>query len=378
MELLNFLIRTICLLTFPSSPQVIQEYDRLIIGDWILVNIELKYESPADSIEMPFSEVGSKPGYTFSESGFCENKLGYFNNENQGNSQFLGTETKYRIQGNQLLIFDLANNIWDRYEVVKLDSKVLELTLNDSANVIYERSNYKLSPQVSFDQIIVSSSGCLGNCPVNNVIVSKSGEVIIHNEHYTKNNGLYSSAMSSKQFQNLELKFRKASLKKLNDRYEANWTDDNEITISLIKNGKIYRTITDYGYQAPTQLYWAYFPLTFIDQRLPLKDLPKRDKLYIQKIFSFEKDNKYIRLVKSESFYLVNLLRTANSVEKKFVEKYNLHAYGEQGLIKATTDGRYYKIRLEDHKYVILDLGYNFLQQNNLQVRRSAKVDNRQ
>ena len=152
MELLNFVIRTICLLTFPSSPQVIQEYDRLIIGDWILVNIELKYESPADSIEMPFSEVGSKPGYTFSESGFCENKLGYFNNDNQGNSQFLGTETKYRIQGNQLLIFDLANNIWDRYEVVKLDSKVLELTLNDSANVIYERSNYKLSPQVSFDQ----------------------------------------------------------------------------------------------------------------------------------------------------------------------------------------------------------------------------------
>ncbi|MCF2445172.1 DUF6438 domain-containing protein [Dyadobacter sp. CY345] len=375
MRLVNYVIWTIWLLTSSSTPQVHQEYDRLIIGDWTFVKVELKNESPADSIEIPPLKVGSKPGYTFSESGFCENKLGYFTNDNRENTQFLGTETKYRIEGNRLLIFDLANNVWDRYVVLELDSKVLKLTLNDSANVIYEKSNYKLAPQVPFDQIVVSSSGCLGSCPINNVMVSKSGEVIIHNEHHTKNNGLYSSKMSSKQFRDLELKFRKANLKKLEDKYEASWTDDNEITISLIKNGRIYRTISDYGYQAPTELYWAYFPITLIDQKLTLNDLTSRDRFYIQKISSFEKGNKLIWLAKSESFYLANLLRTANSVNKKVVEKYTLHAYGEQGSIKATTDGRYYKIKSEDGKYVTLDLGYNFLQQNDLLVRLSAKLD---
>lgn len=375
MGLVNHVIWTICLLTSPSTPQVHQEYDRLIVGDWTFVKVELKYESPADSMEISPLEIGSKPGYTFSESGFCENKLGYFSNDNREYIQFLGTETKYRIEGNRLLIFDLANNVWDRYEILKLDSKVLKLTLNDSAHVIYERSNYKLAPQVPFDQIIVSSSGCLGSCPINNVMVSQSGEVIIHNEHHTKNNGFYSSKMSTKQFRELELKFRKANLKKLKDKYEASWTDDNEITISLIKNGRIYRTISDYGYQAPTELYWAYFPISLIDQKLILNQLPNRDKFYIQKISSFEKGNKLIRLAKSESFYLANLLHTANSVNRKFVEKYALHAYGEQGSIKATTDGRYYKIKSEDGKYVTLDLGYNFLQQNDLLVRISDRRD---
>ena len=180
--------------------------------------------------------------------------------------------------------------------------------------------------------------------------------------------------MNVKEFDKAETKFRKANLKMLKDRYMASWTDDNEITVSLIRNGRIYKTISDYGSQSPTELYWAYLPILYLDQKLNLKSLPD-DKFYIFRIFSFEKDEKLIRLAKSEGFYLADLLSKARAVDKVFVERYTLQAFGEQGSIKTTTDGRYYKVKLKDGKYLTVDLGYNFLQQNDLLSRLSAKLD---
>jgi len=374
MALINYTIWTIFILTLSGRPKDHEEYKKLIIGDWTFVKEESKCKLKPDSIDNSSFKVGFKSGYKFIESGLCENKLGYFNHENLSYTQFLGTDTKYRLEDNRLNIFDLEDDTWKGYEILKLDGNILKLALNDSVNMIFERSNYKLTPGIPFDQIIVSSSGCLGSCQVNDVMVSRSGEVIFNNEQYTKERGLFSSLISLKQFDDLEQKFRKANLKKLKDKYEASWTDDNEITISLIKNGRIFRTIIDYGYQAPTELYWAYFSVVFLSQKLSLKNLPNEGNFRFQKTFSFEKNDKFIRLAKSEGFYLANLLNTANLVDRVFIEKYTLHAAVETGSMKTTTDGRYFKIELENGKFLTVDLGYNFLHRNNLLKRLSAKM----
>ncbi|GLU57180.1 hypothetical protein Dfri01_66410 [Dyadobacter frigoris] len=361
-------------MTLSCKSEENQKQNQLIVGEWTLFKEELNDQRKIDSTNIPGMEMGYKSGYTFREGGFCENKLGYHKDMESNDHKFLGTETKYRIHENRLEIYDLTNQIWEGYEVLKLDNKILKLALNDSVNVIYERSRYKLDPEIPFDQIIVSSSGCYGVCQINDVMVSRNGEVIFNNEQYTKKTGLFSSFMNLKEFDKAETKFRKANLKMLKDRYMASWTDDNEITISLVRNGRIYKTISDYGSQSPTELYWAYLPITYLDQKLRLKSLP-HSKFYKTRISSFEKENKLIRLAKSESFYLTDLLNKADRVNTLFVEKYTLRAYGEQGSLKITTDGRYFKMRLKNGKFTILDLGYDFLKENDLLKRLSDKLD---
>jgi hypothetical protein len=373
MKPVNYLMLMICMMILSCKLDDHQKQSQLIIGDWTFVKEELKYKTKLDPIESLPIKMGLKSGYTFDESGTCEDKLGYFKHKSSDYTQFLGIQTKYRVRDNRLGIFDLAHKVWKEYEILKLDNNILRLVINDSVNVIYEKSNYKLAPEVPFDQIIVSSSGCYGTCPINDVMIFRSGEVILNNEQYTKNKGLFSSHIDSKEFENAEKKFRKANLKMLKDRYAADWTDDNEITISLIQNGKIYKTISDYGNQSPAELYWAYLPVTFFDQKLNLKSLSKNSNAYVQRIFSFEKGDKLIRLAKSEGFYLANLLSKANCVNKVFVEKYILKAYGDQRLIRITTDGQYYKMKLKDDRYLTVDLGYDFLQRNDLLERLSAK-----
>ncbi|MEO6684553.1 MAG: DUF6438 domain-containing protein [Dyadobacter sp.] len=333
----------------------------------------MKYKIKIDPTEPPPVKVGFKSGYVFSEVDVCENKLGYFNRLNRNYTQFLGTKTKFRLENNSLEIFDLADKVWEAYEVLRLDDKILKLALNDSVNVIYERSKYNLVPGVPFDQIVVSSSGCLGTCQINDVMVSRNGDVTFNNEGFRQRVGFFSSDITLSEFSEIEKRFRKTDLKKLKDKYEANWTDSNEITISIIQNGRIYKTIIDYGSQSPTELYWAYLPVVFLDQKLILKNLPDDAQFYIRRIFSFEKDKKLIRLAKSEGFYLASLLSKATPVDNIFVEKYTLLAFGEQGSINTTTDGRYYKISLNG-KYLTVDLGYNFLERNDLLKRLSDKL----
>lgn len=374
MKLVNYLMVMICVMTLSCKSDDHQKQSQFIIGEWTFVRNELNYKIKIDPTEPPPMRVGFKSGYTFKKSGVCEDKLGYFKRINSGYTQFLGTQTKYRLRNSRLSVFDLTHKAWKEFEILKLDNNILKLVINDSVNAIYERSNYKLAPEVPFDQIIVSSSGCYGTCPINDVMISANGEVIFNNTQYIKNIGSFSSHMDSKAFKEAEEKFRKAGLKKTKDKYEAGWDHCNEITISLIQNGKIFKTISDCGSQSPTELYWAYLPITYLNQKLPLKRLPQNGKFNTLRIHWFEKDDKLIRLAKSEGFYLANLLSSAKSVDKVFNEKYILDAYNENKSINTTTDGRYYKMRLINGKYLTVDLGYNFLERNDLLSRLSAKL----
>ncbi|MCF0059491.1 DUF6438 domain-containing protein [Dyadobacter sp. CY356] len=309
MALVNYLLWTIYVVTLPCKSAENQKQNQLIIGEWTFVSEELLHHEKIHSTTAPPIKAGFKSGYVFSKDGICEDKLGYFNRLNRNYTQFLGTKTKFRLENNHLEIFDLAYKIWRSYQILKLDDKTLKLVLNDSVNAIYERSHYELAPKVPFDKIIVSSSGCLGSCPINDVIISRDEKVIFNNEGFRQREGVFSSSITLSEFDEIEKRFRKTDLNKLKDKYAASWTDDNEITISLIQNGRIYKTISDYGSQSPSELYWAYLPVIFLDQKLILKSLSDNTNFYIRKIFSFEKDEKLIRLAQSEGFYLADLLQ---------------------------------------------------------------------
>jgi hypothetical protein len=78
----------------------------------------------------------------------------------------------------------------------------------------YSKTNYRIDDSEHFDEIIISSSGCYGTCPNNDISINKNGQVIYFGDEYNTVNGYYKSKVSSaKYFQSWKLILRKLTLK---------------------------------------------------------------------------------------------------------------------------------------------------------------------
>ena len=106
---------------------------------------------------------------------------------------------------------------------------------------------YNLDTLPDFDQIIYSSSGCYGSCPILDISVTKDGHVLFQGEGYVKSLGFYTGHLDRQTTQTIFDKFRKANPLALENSYAVDHTDDETLTTTFIQNGKIVKTIDDYG-----------------------------------------------------------------------------------------------------------------------------------
>ena len=145
-----------------------QTLEKSIIGEWTFTKIEDKRNRNQNDKSLPPPPFGNMiNGYIFSDSGQCENKIGYFKRieGNVGEDRktlFLGNTTKYKIEDDSLKIYDLARNIWKNTKIHSVISDTLTLQTGDSIFAKYSKVAYKIDKNESYDKIIVSSSGCFG------------------------------------------------------------------------------------------------------------------------------------------------------------------------------------------------------------------------
>ena len=231
-----------------------------------------------------------------------------------------------------------------------------------------------------FDQIIYSSLGCYGSCPILDISITKEGAVLFQGEGYVKSLGFYVGHLDRQTTQTIFDKFRKANPLALEYSYAVDHTDDQTLTTTFIQNGKIVKTIDDYGMAGPKELIWAYMLLSNIHDMMHLDSLPNDEPFYPKlHSYTFKRDNFVLPLAKSESFYLWTALKKAKQVDKAFTSKYKLvftdnfdywgpdpneariHQYEIKNVV---TDGWHYKFEFEDREAITYDLGYNFLERN--------------
>ena len=362
-----------------------------ILGDWTYIeeNTEL------DSANITPFKRNIVDGYLFLPNSICQNKLGYFkqvttkipglekamgNRAEETKRYFLGTETKFKIEGDSLKIFNLIDSTWERMKVLNISPDTLVLQYRDNTVAKYAKKNYQSDNNLFFDEIIVSSSGCLGFCPINNIIINQSGQAIYFGEKYNTKDGLYAFPLTKDEYTQIVSNFKKADIKKLNDSYEAAWTDDVQTTLTFLKDGKIIKNIRDYGNAAPVELYWAYMPVKNMYQLKQLDTLsstptPIDQISNLMSSFQFT-----FGLSKSEVFYFWNLLRQAKETQEIFRRKYELDFHGTNKIAKVETDGRFYNFKMLDGSQKALDIGFNFLEKNsltnNLKNNENVKVYN--
>ncbi|CAC9975833.1 DUF6438 domain-containing protein [Flavobacterium panici] len=352
-----------------------------IIGEWTYIKTEDQRKPDKNygiRISPPPPFGSHIQGYIFSENNLCENKSGYFKRIEAVEREnrkifFLGTETKYKIVNDSLKILDLVTKNWENQKITSIIGDTLTTEISDSIFTKYARTKYKIDQNENYDKIIVSSSGCYGSCPVSNISIDDNGNIFFYGQYYNIHNGFYKSKIAKDEYQKIQTNFKKTNIINLQNNYKGNWTDDETVTISFIKNNKIIKSVSDYGEQSPAALIWAYTPVRYLYQQVKLIPLKGKKPLSALSRVGFTKGNQICDLAKSESFYLFTEIYKGKETASKFDNKYKIEFWNDQNKKEIIyTDGRYFKCGDK-----IIDIGYNFLTVNNLyeKFRQKEKYD---
>lgn len=312
--------------------------------------------------------------------------LGYFKVERDSftgrrTRLYLGNFSPYKIEKDSIYIISpLAENWGFKWKFICRKNDTLEMAVNDTTILKYKKITYELDTLPDFDQIIYSSSGCYGSCPIIDISVAKDGNVLFQGEGYVNQLGFYSSTIDHKLVAYILNKFRRANPLRLLDEYAVGHTDDQSLTTTYIKDGKIVKTIHDYGMASTNELIWAYIPIANLYNSIQLDSLEMNEPFYPKlHYFTFRKDGLILPLEKSESFYLWTELKKSSLCESNYKPIYRLTFSGnytywgpdpnesrqhKYEIKKVTTDGQFFTFEFKNFKSITYDLGYNFIDRN--------------
>ena len=337
-----------------------------LIGQWSKIDKLNNSDFPPPSFYEPFG------------IGFTGEKIEIFNGFKQYDQDsisrkrqlnYKGTFSDYKVQADSIFILNPFNEKWEfKWEIKKNLSDTLILKSNDSATIKLERINSDAN--ISFDQIIFSSSYCYGSCPVIDISIDNKNTIYFHGESYVNPLGFYESKIDSVKAKYIFSKFGKANIDSLQKDYRVGHTDDATITTTFIKKGKIVKTIHDYGKAGPKELFWAYVPLENLYTQIELDSL-KNNQLNSKIEFgNFKNANHFLPIEKSESFFLWTEINKSKIVNEKFNSKYSItysqpvNEKEQYKIDKIETDGRFFKFYYKNQKPITYDLGYDFIKRN--------------
>ncbi len=363
---------TFCLFSCNREPQ------QLLIGDWEQIDLMREFPDP------PHGERRSK-FYTFLNDSLVDTKRSYYkkvtNRDVHYEPKFIGRVTKYKIENDKLSFYDLEDSVWGAGRSYRLSNDTLFLFGKNGTKEAFKKYVYNLDKEPHFDQIILSTSGCFGSCPIMNILIEQNGEVEFYGEHYVDKLGFFTGHISKETFLNIENEFRKAKVADLKRNYSASWTDDEQITTTFCNDGEIINSVRDYARSGPDELVWAYPLLRYLFQDVAMNKLDASALPFygVIRYSQFQRGNEFCFLSKSEAFLLQNYLRRGTLVEKKIDSGFNLNyrkniLYVEPSKLpkedeiekvkSIITDGRYYTFNVLDQKSITIDIGFNFLEVN--------------
>lgn len=339
-----------------------------LVGDWKSA-VELKRDLHTKKIK--WQDIGNRGDtYSFYSDSTCDNRYGFYKTVSNAVQEdyifFLGNKTKYRLEGDSLKIYNPLDSIWDSRVIYSLTSDSLIFKFTDSTFERFYKVKYVISKEKFFDQVFISSSGCYGCCPANNVIINRAGILIFDGIANNSKNGIFTARISESQFNEVETNFKKVNFERLKNHYKSGWTDQDEVIVTFVKDGKIFRTISDYGQASPTEFFWAYEKARYLYQKLQLDTMNGNHFEYGLGDIRFEYNRKFLRLNYVQSICLWNLFTDAKETDVSFIPKYKVKYVGNKNYKKIETDGQIYRFTMQNGISKTYDLGFDFFERNNL------------
>jgi len=381
----TIILLTLALLTLSCNQEAKrnQQLKDLLIGEWERCKEEPKWFGDIQPPPPP-------PGFNKTMGiEFFQDSVEFFNGFFQADidsitgkhiAKYCGNRVPYFIKQDSIII----KNVFDypmqfEWKFVSLLNDTLTFALDDSTTIKFKRLEYNIDTIPDFDQIIYSSSGCYGRCPIIDISIDKNNHIFFQGEGYVKKLGFFEGQLDNNMKKYIFDKFKKANPLQLEKEYAVGHTDDQNITTTYIKDGKIIKTISDYGGVGVNELMWAYVPIANLYNTVILNRIIDDEPLYPKyHYYTFEKGRLILPLEKSESFYLWTELKKSQITNQNFSPEYKItmtwnsyyigpdankrrHKYEPK---KITTDGQFFKFEYKNAPSVTYDLGYNFIERN--------------
>lgn len=359
------------LLLYSCTPNKYKAQD--LLGQWKFV------EHKSNEPKVDENDPDYIPDYSFKDyfvAGFdFKNeqevawKQGFYRAKSSGKEDYLGTQTTYRVIGDSLKLYHKVHGKWNAYKILSLTPDTLKISTKNGYDA-YVKLNYKTDDSEHYDQIIMTTSGCYGSCPIFNLSIDNKGNMFFWGRKYTTKIGMYKASITLEEFRYFEESFKQSDIKNLKDYYAASWTDDQTVSISFVKDGTIVKSVSDYGMYAPTELIWAYNDLSYLYMRKNLEELTANIPFDLFGELYFSDKQHFYPMYESEMFFLAYEIMTKASVSNQnFKPLYFTTDYIWEYEEKIDTDGRFYKVK-QDNKTVVYDLGYNFITRNHIEKRK--------
>ena len=377
----TIILLTLALLTLSCNQEAKrnQRLKDLLIGEWERCKEESRYYE--DMIYLPFVQPFGIEFFQDSIeffNGFFQNDIDSITGKHI--AKYCGNIVPYHIKQDWIIIqneFDYPMQF--EWKFVSLLNDTLTFALDDSTTIKFKRLEYNIDTVLDFDQIIYSSSGCYGTCSIIDISIDKNNHIFFQGEGYVGKLGFYEGQLDNNLRKYVFEKFKKANPLRLQKQYEVNHTDDECITTTFIKDGKIIKTIRDYGGIGTNELNWAYTAIANLYNIVNLNRIPDDEPFYPKyHYYTFKKGRLILPLEKSESFYLWTELKKSKITLQEFSPDYivtftwNAYYVGRDAnkrehkseYKKISTDGRFFKFEYKNAPTVTYDLGYNFIEQN--------------
>jgi len=362
-----------------------------LVGEWELVEIRGGLPKP-EPLRLSWSALGPQDWkrLTIHPDSTIETReiqMIMTRPDNHRRYTFPDYKFRFRIQQDSLSLFSIQDQQWSagrKIHRVTRDSLIFKTGRNHFLK--YRRALPLPDSLPTFDAIALSSSGCYGVCPIVNIIINSNGNVLFLGERNVDSLGFYKASIGSAQYKIIQDLFRRADIKNIDTNFETGDSDQEEITVTFIKDGKIYKTISDYGGAAPSNLVWACARLRHLHQWIPLTKLSTAELPVYQNLhfFNFLKGNTLCELTQSESFLLWSYLYQGRSSAQQAAPRFRLRSVRnyiwfpenenidndpynttkEAEISNIQTDGRLYTFFIKGQKPVTIDIGFNFFDHN--------------
>lgn len=254
-----------------------------------------------DSYISPYSKstnyypIGYGVGFEFLGDSVCDFHYGFTKKVNSLNEDcnvvYFGHITKYRLDQENLLIWNLKDQCWNKYRITALEGDTLKLYdpqlpvwlfSTDSVITFIRKTETK---QIDFDAVLVSQGNYseFSNCPVRFVYLHKNANMLSwdrvfnweKNEFETLN--FSSLSISSSGQDSLFNNFRFLDFNHISSSYQSGGTGSKVInTVLFLKEDKVIKTVFDIESASPDELKWGYVPLILSSYYLPHKSLDKK------------------------------------------------------------------------------------------------------
>ena len=349
-------------------------------------------------------EDESWEGYIFKEDSSCIYKPGYFVCEYEESHPaneaffyhfernisyihcFLDSETKYRLKGNILSIYNPESGDWEGYTFRFLGRDTLFLS-DAEYEKKFIKKHFEPDTLPLFDRVVLYMN-FLGLSDHDyfekSISLRCSGEMIYYKmcDEPVEFSGVRAT-LSPGDFEFIEGMFKGKTLRSYLDNPPAReirrerW--DEHFSITFIKGDKMI-TIENPWLEIRTRSFcWAYLTALFADERdQTIEDFDLNDMGLLIREFSFyNRCDSILSWYNSEKFYLFTLLYHAEETDRDFEPQYILESYqplpeGQGKKVLIETDGRYYRYKRWDRP-VTLDIGFNFIER--YQLENQFKTD---